>query len=413
MIRSSPAPAAPRGRAAVLVLGLLLGCPPDDDSKDDTGDDDVWDDDAGDDDISVGPCSGGTWGGIGDPEHALHVRVDGSDDGDGSLGAPFRTVPRAVEVSREAGQPKAIAIGPGGKWVEPVSITAADDGLVIEGCSHEQSEIGAVTVDGVEGFRLADLRTGGGSTLAIANSTSVQLQRVTVPYALHAGISVEDSDAVTLDEVRVRSIEQGSLANCQQWGNWATGVRLVGSTVDVTALDVHDGQGSGLVAVDSTLALTGASIGDIMAAGSGIGRGIHLEDCASVILDDVTIAGDLPGVEDAGIFSMGCGELTVTDCVVQDAVGVTLPLGGTSGDGIVATPGPAPLDPTAYVVVLEDNEITEVARAGILLDGVSASLSGNTTDAEFYSQNGAAVSGTDQVTTLQTPLEWNPESYVP
>lgn len=394
----------------VLVLGLLLGCPPDDDdSSDDTGDDD-----AGDDDFSVGPCSGGTWGGIGDPEHALHVRVDGSDDGDGSLAAPFRTVPRAVEVSREAGQPKAIAIGPGGKWVEPVSITAADDGLVIEGCSHEQSEIGSVTVDGVEGFRLADLRSSSGSTLAIANSTSVQLERVTVPYGLHAGVSVLDSDAVTLDEVRVRSIEQGSLADCQQWGNWATGVRLVGSTVDVSALDVRDGQGSGLVAVDSTLTLAGASIGDIAAAGSGqIGRGIHLEDCASVTLDDITIAGDLSGVADAGIFAMGCGELTVTDCVVQDAVGVTLPLGGTSGDGIVATPGPAPLDPSACVVVLEDNEITEVARAGILLDGVSASLSGNTTDAEFFSQNGAAVSGTDQVTALQTPLEWNAESYVP
>src|SRR5687768_14614471 len=91
----------------VWLLALIAACAKAPDESD-SGETETADPDTAD---RSGPCAGGGWGLITDPD-AVHVRSDGSDGGTGTVDAPLATLDAALEAVR-AGGPRRIAIGPG------------------------------------------------------------------------------------------------------------------------------------------------------------------------------------------------------------------------------------------------------------------------------------------------------------
>jgi hypothetical protein len=93
----------------------------------------------------------------------FYVSVDGSDDGTGSAGDPFATIPRAVQATRECEKEseRRIIVG-GGRYKDvSVELDARDSGLVIEAAAGERPVLcGGHRIDGwrQEGaFWVADL----------------------------------------------------------------------------------------------------------------------------------------------------------------------------------------------------------------------------------------------------------------
>ncbi|MEQ1502941.1 MAG: hypothetical protein ABMB14_11960 [Myxococcota bacterium] len=382
----------------------------------------------------VPPCAGETWGAIDDPAHAIHVRPDGDDAGDGTERAPVRTLAAALGLARDGG-PRTVALGAG---VFPASLSLVtdagdgrtDDGLRLQGCSADETSIvpdpgaraastggvpgSTVTVTAAQDVTLSDLTFDGGDRpLFVWGGAEVTVVRVRIVDATASGFVVDGPYTIvhaTDVEVHRTTASGGSTV-----GAGGYGVEIDGATVDWTGGGVWASTAAGIVVTGDTGALTldGATVADTLSAADGrFGRGVQVQQYATAALTGCTLAANV----DAGLFSLLGQGVSLDGVTVDGTAGATGGTGtggtGVGGDGIVVTGIDADgrqLDPATFTVSLAGNTIGGVARAGIVVERVTAALDGNVVtgtapDAARVAQEGAVVTGTDPVTVATTPL---------
>lgn len=352
------------------------------------------------------PCADGGWGAIGDPADTIHVQAGGDDTNDGSAQAPLLTVSAAIDAARD-GTPR-IGIGPG-SFEAALDLLETDGGLVVVGCSPEET----ILVPEVEGepqikvtaaldVEIGSLTLSGGDRgLWVWGGAAASASHVVIDDGQWSGFVVDGPfTLLDLEDVSVtgtRSVGgvggyggeiDGAVVTWTgggAWGNTAVGVVVSGETAD--------------------LQLSNVEIADTLPADDGaFGRGVQVQEYASARLSDTVLSNN----HDAGLFSLLGDDLVLERVTVDQTAG-----GAVGGDGIVVTgvdAGGRQLDPATFVVTLDDNVVTDPARAGIVLERVTATVSGNQVTGGvqgLVSQEGAVVSGPDVVDVLTVPLVLN------
>jgi hypothetical protein len=403
----------------LLYLSILClafaGCPADDDDAadddagdddsgdDDSGDDDsAGDDDSGDDDVADPPCAGGTtWGEISDPQNAIHVRADGSDDkGTGSGSAPFASLQAALEASRQPGAPKNIAVGPGTFETNVLVRHDAgpkmtDDDLAIEGCGTAEtileggggqySSEPVILVAAAQNVRLAGFTTEGGRrAIWIWSGATTQIELVDVRNSVRLGIIIGGWDSIagltdvnvidTVTEVSARGIEYGY------------GISVQDGTAIFERVSISGSTKAGLLVDFGTVTATDLDVDGTGADSDGYqGRAVQAQNWAMLTMEGGHI-GENELNQDAGIFAQAALYLDLdtvtvhgTDSGALDGEACDPLLYECPGEGIVVTQGGLGEDPANYQAYLTDNTVMNSSRAGIIIESVVTDLSGNNT----------------------------------
>lgn len=413
-------PPYPRMCPCLLFSGLVLACTPEEDPVDppDTGRDTGDTGEPPPDWVALAPCGDGSWGLITDFESAFHVREDGSDDGDGSVYAPFRTPYAAVAAARaEGGGGHTLALGPG---VFPANLAlsgaAGDEGLGIQGCGRDETVLEAES-DGLPVVLVSQATVGmkGMSTrggqpgIQAWGVAQIALENMRIEDAYLVGVVVHGAGTrAQVADVEIQEIHTS-------WSEYAYGMTVQAeASATATDLRISGCTAAGLL-VDAVteFTLVGADITEISPDSSGyLGRGIQVQRS---VLGEVWIQeARLDGASDAGIFAVATTSLVLQDNEVTGTLSALIP--GVeeelSGDGIVVSRGPDPLAEEWFSVDLSGNQVSGSQRAGILLDSVSYrasgnSLTGNGLDAIAVQGEAVDLGGTDTVSSLVDPLHLN------
>jgi hypothetical protein len=379
--------------AHALPLLVVVGCKGNEPT---TADSDPPDTDAVD---VPPPCASGGWGWIGDPEGAIHVRADGSDDGDGSQEQPVASPSVALALARASGV-RRVAIGPG-TFATSLDVLAdagsgySDDGLAIEGCGPDETILEAedassyvIRVTDAADVRLAGFSVVGGRRSLWIWGGSSALEALVVADATRVGIMMDGSNnltEVTAQDVRVEGV------SADTDGSFGYGIAVQDATVTLTDTEVSEATGVGVL-VDGAFAsatLETVTVRDTALDGGGrFGRGVQVQGLSEAALSACELAGN----QDAGVFALQAVQLDVSDTVVSGVSASTLPDGTSTGDGIVVSQGSAyEYAASTFLATLSGNSVDLPDRAGIVIAGVSAAVSGNTVTSAGYSPDGFGI----------------------
>ncbi|MCO4772724.1 MAG: hypothetical protein KDA24_22015 [Deltaproteobacteria bacterium] len=431
--------------ALLGALVLATGCPTGDGVEPPTPTDDRQ---------AEHPCHD-VWGPVPDAGR-LYVEEAAREDGDGSLDNPFDTVDAALVRARADGA-RSIAIAGGnyeGTYLLSNDVADwADSGLEITGCGRQNTMISGVIrevgigggstemrlqpVFDITGDTTADLLVrdlgalGGRRTLVVRDGAGafgpVVFQRVDVLQAVRLGVLIDGATTVAhLLDVVIEEVaaEFGAFG----WGvSIQTGQQLAtefANPVVLEGLEVRDVRGLGVLADGAFLDLRGALITGVQSNADGrLGRGLQLQRWSQASLDDLEATQN----SDAAVFLESPGRAQyVTDengnpvmdeddnpvvervepvqllnSILGDTSAATLPGGGQTGDGLVATQftgGGAGQPPEAFQVVIDGTEIAGNPRSQVLAEAVTASLGSNSifskgTAYPVVAQNGAIIEG--------------------
>jgi len=371
---------------------------------------------------SLGPCAENTWGEITSPPDAIHVRADGSDDGDGSELAPFGTLEAALEATRAAGGGASIAVGPGTfdatlVLVDDSGDGTSDDGLSLEGCGTDEttlqgsSSASVIRASGIQDLRIAGLRIEGGRrSLLFQGGTEATLSAVEVQGGRRVGLVVAGSSTlVELDGVELRDTEPEVLTG---GGSMGYGLSVDSGTVTMEGGGIWGSTGVGVLAVRAHVDLREVTIADTLPGADGLlGRGVQLQELAFGSLSGGTLSGNV----DAGIFATQAIDLIVDGTLIEATAAGGLPNGeGTTGDGVVVTQGATrDYDPSEFTATLHGLTISGTDRAAVVLDGVTADLADHdhqdnglvVAGSSTFTQGGAVITGNVADHTLEADTE--------
>lgn len=383
----------------------------------------------GDDSVATGPgpspCTDGSWGAIPDPETAIHVATDGDDSADGSIAAPLATLDAALSLARTRTSDKSIFVGPGTYDGVALSIAqdpgdgSTDDGLLLQGCA-EETTLNAADEDGpilrvteAQDIILAGLDLVGGSrSLWIWSGADVKTSRISIKGSQRLGIIIDGHDTVVdLEDILVDGTEDDT-----DHPGLGFGIGISKGTVTGRRIKVNSSRSAGIFldgdGRTGSLDLDDSEVSDTTADDDGrYGRAVHAQDAVDLTLTGCTFSNQA----DAAVFALQATSVNLSGLAVDtvDAASIPDEDDETSGDGVVVTSDDgsgASLDPAGFTAVLEDNTIGGVARAGIVLEGITAEANGNTTaGGEFgaIQQGGAIVTGSDTVDLVDTELIFN------
>ena len=111
-----------------------------------------------------------------------------------------------------------------------------------------------------------------------------------------------------------------------------------------------------------------------------LGRGIQLQGGSEATLMDCTLVSN----SDAALFSLQSYTLEIDGLAVEEVGWAEIPdssTGETSGDGVVVSgadnEGDHNYDPETFQTTLTNSVISDTARAGVILEHVSADVSAN------------------------------------
>lgn len=368
------------------------------------------------DTADAGPCADGGWGFVEDPYGAVHVRADGSDDGDGTVDAPLATVEAGLELSRSGGA-RTLAIGPG-TWEANLELSGAaqggaDDGLAVAGCGIDEtilesaaSDAAVVRAVGVDGLEVAGLSMVGGYRGLVAWTGSVvEVTSVSVRDSERVGIVWDGSETFgTMVDVEVHDPQE---VTTDDGDVMAYGVAIQGATVTMTGGGVWGATRVGVLVDEypASATFTDVTVADTLADDDDYwGRGIQIQEHAQASL----AGGLLSGNRDAGLFALRASILDIQGLTVEDTETSRVASGTDEpGDGIViAQADGVSYGEPVYFVTLTDNEVSGSGRAGILVDGsgISAAADGNLISGSAFDpsgsnavlyQGGAQLTGSD------------------
>lgn len=386
------------GRSSLVIASLLLaGC---DGQKDDTGTAPAETGDSSGTDCAP-PCSSGDWGYIAHQDTAVHVSPDGSESGDGSCGDPVSTLEAALAITRERSEDRHIALWPG-SYTGTIDITSADDGTILQGCSQEDvlvesndSDESVFCIVGATDVTLEGItsRNGRRDIQVWSNATGIHLANIRIEEAIETGLLIHGNGTeATIENVEVHDTQTIG-------GGFGYGISFQeGATVTMTGGGAYNSVAVGLLVEDVISAeISGITVeGTEPDADGYYGRGVQFQsDLGTSTLSDSAIR----SVYDAGVFVMEHIDVTVDDVTVEEVLASAIPDSDeTSGDGIVITRGDNNRNPAEFATVVERNTVAGAERAGVVLDGVTTTLSDNTvseTDQNYVAQEDADVSGSD------------------
>ena len=393
------------------MLLLLLGCRPDELNEPTL---DSGSTDSGTLGEEFQPPCDGTWGWLDgriDPALAVHVApVD--TPGDGTMGAPLSTIDEAVQMARDVGAP-AVMIWPGTHDVTGLRLsTSSGDppGFALCGCGPDSVVLGGADAAGlwisdVE-MTVAGIAIGGGYRgLVVRSGASVDVVDVSVAGVDRVGVVVDGSGTAA----RISGLTITAVNPDEDVGY---GMAIQGAQVTLDNLHITGGHGIGLFVHEGQVELSNAVIEGTVARGDGLlGRGLHMQQLSSGTLDDVTLSGN----QDAGLFALQSVGLVAENLHI-DTTSTGLTEDGTAtGDGVVITAGDSGAAPETFSFSMSNSVVDDNARAGVLLDGVQATLEGNTItnsgvvveDNEILLQNGAVADGSDQAVDVTSELGLN------
>ena len=380
-------------RHTLFVLGglaLALSCTDKDTTGGDTGTT-----------APAGPCADGGWGAIADPEGAVHVRADGSDDGDGSVDAPVATLDAGLALSR-AGGTRPIAVGPG-TFDAALVLTddsgdgASDDGLVLQGCGSAETVLtGDATDSLIRGVDVQDLVLaglgfdGGRRTLWLRAGTTAVVDDLALTGATRLGLVIDGSS--TLVDATALTIADTVAETLSSGASMGYGVSVDGGTLALRDSTISGSTGVGILATFANLELDGVTVSDTLAGDDGtLGRGVQLQELSQGVLTSVTLTDHV----DAALFATRAVDLQVQDLVITTvAAGVVPGHSDTTGDGLVVTQGAdGDSDPADFTASLHGVSIASTDRAAVVLDGVTADLDDHT-----HTDNGLVIDGSSTLT---------------
>ena len=354
------------------------------------------------------------------------MRADGDDAGDGSGDAPLATLGAAVTLSREAGQPRRIAVGPG-TFAASLNLSGqelgdpTDSGLSIEGCSPTETIVEAadstewvIKVTESTGVRLAGLGLEGGRrALWVWGGAEAEIESVHVTGSGRLGVIIGGTDTIaTLTNVEVHDPVVETDNDGTEYGY---GISFQDSTATMTGGGVWGAHRVGILCHFANVIFEDVSVEDTAPDSDGYyGRGIQLQELSTATIT----GGSLAGNSDAGVYSL-CSLYLELDGLSVDATAASgVPeQAADTGDGIVISQGTNDNLPSSYQSLLTGNTITGSARAGILIESVTAEISGNTAGADnglseggssIYAQGDFVMSGTDSYTEPGEALQTNP-----
>jgi len=360
-------------------------------------------------------CQFGGWADAEDSRHVVHVREDGSDtDGNGTRRNPYATVDAALEHLRDDGHngKSRIAVGPG-VFDTSVHLAASDPKVEIVGCSAARTTLQAVSpgesVISVDGQKHAWLRgvtvAGGRRALRVRDGGRFDVRGSVIDGSSQVGVLVQgEQSRLHLHDTTVTSTQA---LDDRGWG-----VAVIdGGRLEMNRGGVYDSVGVGIFGDDADVTLSDVEVIGTQTTGrfdSELGRGLHLQNGSSLEIN----GGLFRDNSDAALFLRDPKSMRINGIVIDiTSAGIVIdfPSTGLSGDGIVVHGG--------QPVTLTDNLITGSARAAILFDGATGTVSGNETDdnglvidgTSIFAQEQAHVGGDDAglVYDLQGPLLLN------
>jgi hypothetical protein len=402
---------SPRDRALLFTLALGLCACGDKDGQDDTAEpadsSGIDSGDSGDsappDSEPPNPCADGGWGAISSWETAVHVSAEGSSDGDGSWAAPLSELDAALALLRERESDKQLAIWPG-SYTASLVLTASDgdSDTTIQGCSAAEVELepqdagdAVLEIAAATGVVLEGISTRGGTRgIQVWSGAEVTLLDLVVQGSTEVGVIVHgNSVQATLEGVEVRGGAGGYGLAFQE-----------GATVAMQAGGSFDASIVGILVDDvAEVALTGVTVeGTTQDSSGAYGRGLQVQDDSGLVsVHSSTFSGN----QGAGVFAMEVLSLDLTSNVITATAASTIPGShATTGDGVVFTRGDGNRDPAIFQGSFTSNVISDSARAGMLLDGVTAQVSDTTLSGngggDILAQGPADVTSSDSVTNL-------------
>jgi hypothetical protein len=361
-----------------------------------------------DTDVLPPPCADGTWGLITSPETSVHVSPAGRPNGTGAIADPVDSVAVALALAAATDDPR-VALWPG-TYREAVLIngTEGHDGMVVEGCSPEESILAAPAPDAlvlrvtqVDQVELRGMSVEGGETgiridATGENGTGATVASLRVADATNLGILVDGPVSVAdISDVVVEDIGTPD-------GSYGVGVVVTGTATmsNVTVERVYR-VGILVSGSDADVSLDNGMVNEVRTApDGGLGRGIQIQSEAVAEISDTEVS----DVSDAGIFAVRAPGLRIRQTTVARVAGATIPgESDMSGDGVVVTSNDGSnisLDPANYPVTLTDNTISDFVarRAGIYLEEVEATVDDNDVDGDGTDDQesfDADVSGSD------------------
>lgn len=247
-------------------------------------------------------CGQAPWGNIEDA--AVWVDAAAETGGDGNIDAPFQTISEGIEAASALGGGR-VAVA-AGSYRENIDLRIRGAGVEIVGRCRELVEILGDEEDVAERdpvvdvfsrvagatFGLQDLTLAGDYIGLRLDGGVLTASRVAIARAGAIGVVVAGSNAVLVaDDLRVSGVEsvRGTEGPC------GVGV-FEGATFEVQGLEVEDSTGIGLLSSDSTTSARGCLLRALGASGRS--------DAAGVIVQG--------------------GELTLSDCEIEDVEGYAL-----------------------------------------------------------------------------------------
>lgn len=359
---------------------------------------------------AVSPCADGSWGGLTDPDLAIHVRADGDDAADGTAGSPVATLAQALALTRLKGGPKAIFVGPG-SWETNLSLAAdagdgaSDNGLSVLGCSAAEVNLQPadhtlpiIKVSAVEGAVIDGLTLENGRrSLWIWQGAQVALSRLEILGSSRIGLVIDGSlSIVNAVDVNVTNTESDG-------GAIGYGISVHDGTLQMSGGGVFNAEQIGILVDFGHAEFDGITVQGVSADETGLlGRGIQLQDLS----DGNISASSVLDASDAGLFVLRPNQVVLTDMSISSTTESAIPgISDTSGDGIVVTRGSSNVAPSTFLISLTANDASACARAGYVLSGVQVqALDGNTwsgngfTSGSIVVQDSAVIaSGADAV----------------
>ena len=373
------------------------------DSEDSSTDTDLVGDDTADTAEPPTPCADGGWGAITTWETAVHLSTTGTPDGSGTWADPVSEFDAAVALLRKRTGDRQLAIWPG-SYSSGLSLTAdqGDDDTMVQGCSAaevtleaEDASAPVLEIAAATGVVLEGISTRGGTRgIQVWSGAEATLNDLIVSEATEVGLIVHgNSVQVSLEGVEIHG------------GAGGYGVALQeGATVAMTGGGIYDAATVGMLIDDvAEVTLSGVAIDGTTQDSSGAyGRGLQAQADSGTITVEGSTFSDNQG---AGIFAMEVLSLELSGNSISATAASTIPDSATTtGDGIVFTRGEGNRDPATFQGSFDNNVVSDSARAGMVLDGVTCqvsgnSLSGNAVD-DILAQGPADVTGTDTVTSL-------------
>jgi hypothetical protein len=360
------------------------------------------------------PCAGGGWGAILDPAGSVHVQSGGDDKGDGTPEAPLASLSAALDLARTGAQ-RTIAIG-AGEFPAALDLLETDSGLTFEACGQDETTLVPET-DGVPQLKVTaatDVAVtgltlqGGDRPLWVWGGGELTVSAVAVADANWTGFVVDGPYTIVIaQELTVRGTRSVG-------GEGGYGVEIDGATVSWEGGAILENTAAGVVASGDTasLSLLDVEISDTLPDDDGrFGRGVQIQSYATAVVEDCLLERN----QDAAIFSLLGQDVLVEGAQITTVVASS----GDGGDGIVLTgidSDGRQLDPASFVATLTDNVIDNAVRAGVVLERVTATLTGNqvtTSGQTLVSQEGAVLSGPDVVTELTEPLPLRRDLFAP